>query len=423
MTTHPKNILFILYNFPPDFGTAPIRNYQIACHLSPLFNNAFLLTKENADNAPFFKQIFKNRRTDYRYYIAKKSKSGYLSESLKRNFVSRFTIKLVNSFPFNLLFGEGGGTYLFRTVKKATELIRNENITHIYSSYRPFTDHAVSRYLKVKFPHLIWIADFRDLIVDPHYRQQFFPGWHTLFYNRFYKKADLLTTISEGFCKKLAATHKHALVTMNGIEEGLKFPEAMVSAIFSIVYTGSMFLDERNPHPVLKVLQDLLNSNQIDVARFRLIYAGKDIGYWNEIIESYELEDIFEYKGLLMRSASQELQQNANINLLLTIASDELDGVLTGKMIEYLQSGSNILAIIKHQIDPAIVDIFDDVNAGLVVSDADKEQIAIRQFILEKYNQWLDSGVVEKPINMHILMKRFAWQQTLEPLFNFINAG
>ena len=88
MTTHPKNILFILYNFPPDFGTAPIRNYQIACHLSPLFNNAFLLTKENADNAPFFKQIFKNRRTDYRYYIAKKSKSGYLSESLKRNFVS-----------------------------------------------------------------------------------------------------------------------------------------------------------------------------------------------------------------------------------------------------------------------------------------------------------------------------------------------
>jgi hypothetical protein len=124
-----KNILFLLYNFPPEFGTAPKRTGKWLTIFCRIVNNILLslrrrLTEENENS------IFEISAFDYRNLISLFSRSGYVSESVKNNPFSRFFIKLINTFPINILFGEGGGIYLFNAYRKACRLIQEHSITH-----------------------------------------------------------------------------------------------------------------------------------------------------------------------------------------------------------------------------------------------------------------------------------------------------
>ena len=58
----------------------------------------------------------------------------------------------------------------------------------------------------------------------------------------------------------------------------------------------------------------------------------------------YSFESLLEDKGIVTADEATSIQHHACINLLLTVSSDQLQGVLTGKMIEYFESGVPYLA-------------------------------------------------------------------------------
>ena len=415
-----KNILFLLFNYPPEYGTAPKRNFNISTRLSKHFSQYFIVTKSK-DQRGKIPQIISVNTFDYRTFLNRKYNSGYIPEKLKENLFIRFFIKLVNTFPFNLILGEGGGIYFITVFFKIKRHIRENRITHIYTSYRPITDHFIAYLLKLIYPKLIWIADFRDLIVDPHYKQQFLPKWHQVLYHKIFNKADLLTTISDGFKTHLLDYNPKAITVLNGIDiQGEKILPTP-SDRFNIVYTGSMFLDERNPKPLLKVLKYLINNQLINENSLNIHYAGKDSAYWNELVKNFGLSKIFVDHGMVSSDEAQNLQNLACLNLVLTISSDSLQGVLTGKMIEYLNAGSPILVIIKNQNDPYIKAMIEQFNAGLVVSDHVNEEALISDFILELYQQWEKTKMTSKPIDRDYLSKSLGWETTLTPLYNFID--
>jgi glycosyltransferase involved in cell wall biosynthesis len=412
--------LFILYFTPPAPGTAPKRNFRILQYLSKKVEQSVLFTAGRPTPEIPGVDTFSTKAWDYRTYLRRKTRDGYLPEQQKASLWKQWGIKLINTFPFSIVIGEGGLMYFISLVRKGNEVIRNEKITHLYSSFRPFADHYIAYWLKKKNPQLTWIADFRDLIVDEHYQHIFFPKNHQSFFKKIFSTANLLTTVSDGLAIHLKEYNPNVLVVRNGIDGESQVPLPSASSHFTITYTGSMFLNTRNPKPVFEALQALSNKGLIVISDIRIQYAGKDSFYWQKMAAEYEFGNVLEDHGLVSDEKAQVLQQQSCINLLLTISSPELTGILTGKMIEYFQAGSPILAIVSGQNDTELSGMLDELEIGKSFSDQVSDTMNIENFIFSEYEHWKKSKSNRKPVKPEILKQKYSTVNTMAPLMAFI---
>jgi len=411
-------LLAFLYIFPPKQGTAALRNYNQFKELSESFEKNYLYTNAAFEVPLINTEVVTNASFDYRTLLLSDG-SGH-SEEVKNNWFSQFIIKLLNTFPVNIIFGEGGGYYVIKSYLKALKQISTNKITHIYSSYRPFADHYIAYRLKKKFPELIWIADFRDLIIDPHYDQQFFPKLQHQIYKNIFKKADVLTTVSDGLINSLLSYNNSVLAIPNGIESNYVLPLPSRIDKFNLVYTGAMFLDERNGEPVFAALRNLINDEILNRESVEVIYAGKDAFKWKQYADKYQLSDLLKCVGQVSQDDAIKLQEHASINILLSISSDKLSGVTTGKFIEYLKAGSPILAIFKDKNDESMQNKLTKLNIGAAFSDHLSDLNRIQEFVLKEYNYWLKHRENRKPLNIDQFKNEFDRKHIFKPLIELI---
>jgi len=421
MINKGSRFLFILYFTPPAPGTAPKRNFRIANYLAEKTERSFLFTVQYPGKpVPEIKgvELYPVKARDYRTLLRKRTEDGYLPEQKKKAVWKQWGIKLINTFPFSLWIGEGGMFYFISILKKGNQLIRDEKITHLYSSFRPFADHYIAFRLKRKNPALFWIADFRDLIIDPHYKHNLFAKKQDSFFKKIFRTADIVTTVSEGLAKKLKTYNPNVLVVRNGIDNHFQATPPIASKYFTITYTGSMFLDTRNARPLFDALKALSAKDNTVIDNIRLEYAGKDSFYWNNLAQEYHFENILVDHGLVSDDEAKRLQNESCINLLLTISSHELQGVLTGKMIEYFEAGSPVIAIVVGQNDPELKSILNELEIGESYSDTPEDLKSIEDFIYTEYLLWKKTGMNHKPVNIDVLMKKYSMDEVMQGLLD-----
>ena len=357
---------------------------------------------------------------DFRYFIRMKSVSGAIVDKKKKSKWVQRLIKWMNTFPFTILIGEGGPVYIANVVFKGSRAIRKHKITHLYTSFRPFTDHFAAYILKRMHPGVIWIADFRDLMIDPYFNHLYYENLHHRLFKRVFRKADILTTVSDGLAQHLKKYNPNVITLKNGIRN---FPVDLAPSpcpYFIIAYTGSMYLDKKNARPLFRAVKDLNDDGKIRIENVRIVYAGKDSFYWNEMAESFQLTSIIDIRGNLSSQDAMNIQKNACINLLLSISSDELTGILTGKMIEYFEAGSPVLAIVTNQVDPELERILREIQIGKSFSDRPADIEGIKEFILNEYRHWEQTGMNRKPVDVEILRSKYSVEETMRPLFDIL---
>ena len=416
--------LFFLYYFPPTPGTAAKRNFRIAAYISRLASSTHIFTSSSGlQNLPPGKDVtIETLPTfDYRYFLRQRTKDGALPEEKKKSRLAQYLIRLINSYPINIIAGEGGLLYYIKAIRKGSKLIQREKITHLYSSYRPFADHYAAYHLKRKYPEVIWIADFRDLMIDPHYNHILLPGSHHAFYKKIFSKADILTTVSDGLAIHLRSYNPNVITLRNGIPGELVIPKPVHTSLFSIVYTGSMFLDKRNAEPLFHAIAALLEEEKIEREAIQIIYAGKDSTYWKAAAKKNQLESLLLDKGIISADDARIIQMNSCINILLTVSSDALQGVMTGKLIEYIEAGSPVLAIIVQQNDHELQGILRELELGDTFSDQLSDMEGIKDFILASYLKWKASGMNSKPVNSKVVMQKYTQESTMKPLLEALS--
>ncbi|HJW29721.1 MAG TPA: hypothetical protein VJ508_10845, partial [Saprospiraceae bacterium] len=404
-------------------GSAPKRNYRIATALAADASSADIFTADVHASAPYlasntFLHIIP--AADYRKLLRSGTRDGALPEKKKSNSLVQALVKLINTYPFSILLGEGGWLYYKALVRNGKNIIEEKKITHLYSSFRPFVDHFAAYQLKKKFPHLFWIADFRDLIIDPHYRHIYNTARHQRLFKKIFSRADLLTTVSDGLALHLKAYNPRVMTLRNGISGAIIPTEPNPASEFSIVYTGSMFLDKRNARPLFQAVRELSKDGKIDIDHIRVHYAGKDGQDWQRLAQEYRIDTILVDHGLISPEAVKELQEKACINVLLTVSSTQLQGVLTGKLIEYIESGSPILGILVGQKDPELSSILSELEIGQSFSDEPEDLEGIKQFLLAEYLNWQRTGMNRKPVKMEVLRGKYAMEVIIRPLLNAI---
>jgi len=412
-----KKILYIHYYFPPVGTIGTIRNYNMAKQLSRHFSQSFLISVKHK---PFlldelfetdFIERFEVENYDYRWFL---SLSTFGEISRARNYKSypftRFLIRLADSYPFNQFIGEGGWMYIQHAVKLASKLISKHKITHIYSSFRPTADHVIASKLKRKYPHLIWIADFRDLPVDNNRKNTIFPALQDNYHKQLIQSTDYVLTVSEGLKKKLDTYHPNVLLVRSGLHELIKpLDSGDAPEKFTLSYTGSIYKDHQDIKALLKAIKCLLDEHLINPVKFELIYAGMDKYWWEKQLVDHGLEMIGNNKELLSLTESIKIQHRSHINILLSWSGPFTTGVLTGKLYEYLAAGKPILCLVNGMKDTEMELLFDQIHAGKVFYNFQSD--LIKCWILDYYTMWEQTGQVIFEMNK-LALKDFEWERT-----------
>ncbi|MDV7396209.1 hypothetical protein RZS08_32750, partial [Arthrospira platensis SPKY1] len=98
---------------------------------------------------------------------------------------------------------------------------------------------------------------------------------------------------------------------------------------------------------------------------------------------------VCEVHSLLPHDEALAWQTRSHINLLLTWSDDSIEGILTGKLFEYIGAGNPILAIVNGKKDTELENLFSQFSCGTVLySTSANVHTQIQKFILEKFELW-----------------------------------
>jgi len=239
----------------------------------------------------------------------------------------------------------GWNRFAFR---RASELIRSQNITHIITTSPPHSTQLIGLRLKRRFPGLKWVADLRDPWTDIYYYDMFRPSLPARMLDRNLEKrvlsrADRIITVGKTlaslFAAKTEAVAGKTEILPNGYdEEDFQGVVSSVPERFTITYVGTL----SPAYPVrgfIDAVKDMrINGKQVALQfvgtvpeEIRVLFPAGDEGDGPRFISYCEHPEAIRY----MMSSS----------LLLLIIPDHSSNrsILTGKIFEYLATEKPIL--------------------------------------------------------------------------------
>lgn len=395
--TFPEKILFINYYFPPVKVVGAVRLFHLSRELTAGGVDVFVLTCRNRryfrrDEGlePTVREIHTVPAWDWRTLRLRWRGDGATTvrSKAKETRWGRRLVRAQDSFPLHFLLGDGGLVYVLTAYFRACRLIRRHGIGHIFSSYRPYADHWVAFLLKKRFPHLYWIADFRDLHVDPVRRNVLSPGLQTEIDRRLLRQADLVTTVSRGLAAHLPVAPGRLHILRNAIAGELLERRAQPTEHFTITYTGSIYRALQRAECLWRALTELLNQNKICPEDLQLVYLGKDGETWDQWMLEHNLTSQSLNLGERRRTEVLAWQSASSLNLLLSWSTEQLSGILTSKVYEYLSSGVPTLALVNGPEDGELRELVEDTGGGRVFCTEEMEESRLRSYLLDRYAEW-----------------------------------
>jgi glycosyltransferase involved in cell wall biosynthesis len=274
---------------------------------------------------------------------------------------------------------DGQVGWLPYAVRAGRREIAARGIDVIYSTSFPVTSHVAAYLLKRK-TGIPWIADFRDLWTENHYREPSSGLRKRLdraIETRLVEAADVLVTVSETWAETLrdaSGGRKRVEVIRNGFDaadfEGIdrRRPDK-----WTITYAGSFYGAKQDPSAFLAALRRLIDCGKIPRDAVRFTIVGEPDPFVQRQLERFSLDDVTQWTGFVPHSTSLGHQVRSSLLLLIVHAHGANSGLIPGKLYEYLGSRRPILAIVPHDFEAAR--IVRESLAGTTLEATDDEGI------------------------------------------------
>ena len=219
----------------------------------------------------------------------------------------------------------------------------------LFTSVSPGYLNIVGGKLKRKYPQLFWIADYRDPIENNHNFKEYSFSKRISKCNEYaFANADMITGVSAGLVKKLTESAgnqglditNRTIILYNGFErvENDTFIMSKKVDKFEILYTGTLY-ENQNIEMFLDVLSTCGFSKW-----YSFSYAGTSANRISRYLRNSEKNPSINDYGSLPYREALKLQQNADILLLLKNEDNE-QGILTGKLYEYIFTDKMIIVL------------------------------------------------------------------------------
>lgn len=359
MRSRPGKVLIITYYWPPSGGAGVQRWLKFAKYLPSSGWIPVVLTVDPDYAAypyrddslygeiPIDVEVYRTKAVNYFALYSrdwtKIPHSGFASGAGKdrKSRLSRF----IRGNFFIPDPRRGWNSYAFR---KACELIRSQNITHIITTSPPHSTQLIGLRLKRRFPHIKWVADMRDPWTDIYYYDMFKPSLPArIVDSRMEKsvlsKADSIITVGQKLASLLAEKGENIAgktrVLPNGFdEEDFEGIKPALPDIFTVTYVGTL----SPSYPVkgfLQAIRELQAVGQPVNIRF--------VGTVSEPVRALlpEGEESIEFIPYCEHPAAIRHMMESSLLLLIIPDHPSNRSILTGKIFEYLATEKPILLL------------------------------------------------------------------------------
>ena len=393
-----KKVLIITYYWPPAGGPGVQRWVKFVKYLRDFGIEPIIYTPENptypildphiAADIPEDLTLLKTKIFEP-YALASlfsKEKTQKISAGIIPTKKPSLLDKLLLWIRGNLFIPDARVLWVRPSVKYLSEYLTEHPIDTIITTAPPHSLHLIGLRLKEKFPSLRWIADFRDPWTTIGYHSQLrltkrSARKHLVMERTVLQTADTLIVTSPSTQREFQAkTSRPIEVITNGYDDDFPTQTPSLSPYFLLSHIGSL-LSERNPEPLWQVLSEM-TKEQPDFRRdLRLCLAGKVSDEVLTSLQKCQLTDYLDLKGYISHTEAIALQRQSQLLLLLEINHPKTEGIIPGKLFEYMASQRPILALGYKQWD--VKDIIAQTQTGITLSLTDTQ--AIREALTHYY--------------------------------------
>ena len=325
----------VVVTVDPRLATYPVVDAELSNDVLPGIE---VITTQTREPYALYKKIFAKKQVPHSGFVNEENQGpgSALSRFLRGNFFIPDARKGWNRFA----------------VKAAEKLLEQHQIKTLITTSPPHSTQLAGLVLKKKYPHLKWIADLRDPWTDIFYYKKML---HLSFARKIDKKkeeevlyrADTLVTVSSAladlFQSKIGNEGKKKLhVITNGFDHK-DFEEIVAERDngnndFTITYTGTLS-ESYYLGGFIKAIEGFKN---IEKLRFRI--AGSICPQWSDKLEDLLGNQLIRLGHVDHSQAIKEMLQASMLLLVIPRISNN-EGILTGKLFEYLASHRPVMGI------------------------------------------------------------------------------
>jgi hypothetical protein len=388
-------VLIITYYWPPAGGSGVQRWLKFVKYLQEFGIEPVVYTVENANylkqdisllnEVPKGIEILKQpiwEPTALLFWKKSKQQTKGISNVSKGGFLS--------FIRGNFFIPDPKVFWVKPSVSYLQKYLDNHTIDVIISTGPPHSMHLIAEKLHQKNT-VKWLADFRDPWSDLYYNTDFnqlafAKNKNKRLEERILRNSDCILTVSNSLKEELEKTAKKVEVITNGFDDEFSASNNVIlDTKFSISYIG-LLPKQSNPKLLFKVLKGLCKESEIFKKDLKLNFIG-DISEEVKVeILANKLDENTDFVGYVSHQEAIAYQNKSQVLLLLIPNVKNNEGILTGKLFEYLKAKRPILAIGPEKGDLAT--ILQETNSGVIVNFDAEEKLKLEIVALyQKYKE------------------------------------
>jgi glycosyltransferase involved in cell wall biosynthesis len=398
-------VLIITYYWPPAGGSGVQRWLKFVKYLQNFGIEPIVFTVDNPnypkEDTSLLNEVPKNitilkqpiwEPTDVMFWKKKNQQKKDVSNSVNNG--------LLSFIRGNFFIPDPKVFWVKPSVKYLQKFLETTKVDAIISTGPPHSMHLIAQKLQKK-TNIKWIADFRDPWSNLYYNSEFnqlsFAKKKNLkLETSVLKNADCVITVSNSLKKEFLKTARKVELITNGFDDEVLTKNIIrLDKFFTISYIG-LLPKQSNPKLLFKVLQELCLENVDFKNDLKLNFIGDISDDVKTDINNHNLFKNTNFVGYVSHREAIEYQKKAQVLLLLIPNVENSEGILTGKLFEYLTAKRPILAIGSQEGD--LSEILKNTKAGVLVDFNDEEKL--KSEIKELYNQYKTGNLKVDSVNI-----------------------
>lgn len=334
----------------------------------------------------------------------KKFKAGQFDVGKNQTWKSRLSVWVRGNFfiPDARVF------WVKPSAKFLKEYLKKNHFDAFVTTGPPHSMHLIGLELKKEFPDLKWIADFRDPWTEISYYKHLkltksSDQKHRDLEQKVFETADITLATSYSDAENFRKKGANAFCITNGFDQ--VDSEIQISGSkkqkFTLSYIG-VLEQLRNPAILWQVLSELIQGNADFKNDFELKFVGRIDDKILAEIESSVLKNSVKNLGYLAHSEANIEMQSSDLLLMTNFPNESSQGIIPGKIFEYLATGKPIVSFGPKDSD--VKKILEETNAGKHFSYEDS--LDLKLFILGKYQEWKSGKITSDTQNIEKFSRR-----------------